>query len=108
MKTDQFNNILDNRLLKIREVLSNKAKEYANDVNDDRLHNFHEAAKINDETPEKALWGMFMKHFICIKDMVNNTDKITKELMEEKLLDGINYMILLEAVMTERLDNKNL
>ena len=107
MKTERFEEIVDNRCKDIKEILSNKAKEYAKD---DRLHNFKEAGRILKITPEEALKGMTTKHTICINDMIedcknNNFDK-TIEYVKEKIGDEINYLILLEALLSERIDNK--
>jgi hypothetical protein len=49
-----------------------------------------------------------MKHFISILDMIEGLpDKIpSKERIDEKLVDMINYIILLIALLKERI-NKN-
>ena len=100
-----FNDIIAVRVSKIQQVLYKKAEEYA--TTGDRFHNFRVAARINNETPERALLGMWIKHFISVLDMIDWIDqcpkKITLELIDEKIGDNINYLILLEGLLLERL-----
>jgi hypothetical protein len=98
MKQEQFNDILKFRLNAIQETLNNKAKEYAVG---DRLYNFKRAAEMLRTTPEKALFGMFMKHFVSVMDLVEGSIVPTEYLINEKLGDAINYLILLEAILKE-------
>lgn len=104
MDTSTFEVILNDRLQKIKSVLGNKAKEYA--IGGDRLYNFKVAARINGSTPEQALWGMATKHLICVMDMVNGDLKTDKAMIDEKIGDMINYLILLEAVLLENVETK--
>jgi hypothetical protein len=64
-----FDEILNERIEKIKKVLSKKAGEYSSE--NDRLHNFKRAAALNCETPEKALAGMLTKHIVSIYDMID-------------------------------------
>lgn len=107
MNNEEFDNIVDERTLKIKSVLTSKGSEYGRE---DRLHNFKEAATRNHCTPEKALQGMATKHDISISDMINDIESgqdsyITKEYLDEKVGDAINYLILLEALIIERIGN---
>lgn len=99
MTPTDFEEILQDRLDSIREILGNKAKEYATDG--DRLHNFKVAAGIDGETQAEALWGMSKKHLVCIIDMVQGRLEPTPAMVDEKIGDMINYLILLEAVFKE-------
>ena len=101
MKQDQFDLILKSRLESIKNVLGGKAQEYA--INDDRLHNFKVAARIAGNTPREALWGMAMKHLVCVDDMIKGHTTPTPYLINEKLGDMINYLVLLEAVLIEQI-----
>ncbi len=98
MTTEEFEDILEERLFQIRRTLSAKAAEYATD---DRLHNFKVAARVNNTTPARALWGMFTKHLVSVIDMVEGRIEPTDKLVDEKVGDMINYLILLEAVLKE-------
>lgn len=99
MDSPTFEKILVERLKKTSEVLTRKNKEYGAD--DDRLYNFHRAAKINNTTSAKALWGMATKHLISVIDMVEGKLPVELHTVDEKIGDMINYLILLEAVFHE-------
>jgi len=99
MKTIEFESILAKRLSSIATTLGSKAKEYAQD--DDRLYNFKVAARINNETPAKALWGMATKHLVSVTDLVNAKLDNKTGMVDEKIGDMINYLILLEAILKE-------
>jgi len=101
MNTEQFGEILKFRLEQIQETLGNKAKEYA--AGGDRLHNFKRAGQISDCTKEKALWGMLNKHLVSVIDMVEGKLKPTEFLINEKVGDLINYLVLLEACFKSNL-----
>jgi hypothetical protein len=102
MQTPEFDKIVQSRIGKIGKILSNKAKEYASWV--DRLHNFKVAARITGETPEMALRGMLMKHIVSVFDIIEHCRTLTirQIIIDEKLGDSINYLILLEALLYER------
>ena len=103
MDTHNFNVVVSRRCELIKEVLAKKASEYARG---DRLSNFKSAGRMMDETPEKALLYFRLKHEVSIADIVNDLDEgelPTVELLEEKIGDSINYLILLEALIKERI-----
>jgi hypothetical protein len=102
MNTEQFNAILESRLSSIKQVLGNKAKEYAIG---DRLYNFKRAAEIQRTTPQQALVGMFMKHLVSVLDLVEGSISPTEYMVNEKVGDAINYLILLEAILKEPVIN---
>ena len=99
LTTDEFKvEVLDRRIELIRKVLAGKHKEYA--VDDDFLLNFRTGAKLDDSTPENVLWGYMLKQYVSVRKMVKNPDKIyPRELIDEKIGDTINYLILLEAIL---------
>lgn len=104
MTPKEFNTILSERIRKIKSILADKAKEYGSV---DRLHNFKVAARVNNVSPLKAAWGMAAKHLVCILDMVAGDSEITPFMVEEKFGDMINYLILMEAICLEELNNDN-
>jgi len=106
MITDDFNEVLEFRISKIREILQNKSAEYA--VGGDRLHNFNMAAQITNSSREKCLMGMAMKHLVSVIDITNNDDLPTIYMVEEKIGDLINYLILLEASYKDKIFKKNI
>jgi len=110
MNVIKFNVMLKERIEATERVLASKNKEYASDV--DKLHNFKRAGNMLNCSPEYALVGMWTKHIISLLDIVDkiNTDaeerytpkELTKEMLDEKIGDAINYLILLEALIKER------
>jgi len=115
MNVEKFNKLLEKRIEKTRAVLDSKNKEYASDI--DKLHNFKRASGMLQCSPEKALVGMWTKHIISLLDIVDKINKedvkngntlickpgdVTIPLVEEKIGDAINYLILLEALIKER------
>ena len=101
MKTDIFNKVIDDQIEKCHNVLVGKAKEYADNENDDRLHNFKNAGGMMSESPRSALAGMMAKHTISIYDMCKSQENYPIALWEEKITDHINYLLLLKAVVVE-------
>ena len=102
----QFDKILEARLEKIKKVLSAKATEYA--TTKSRYHNFEVAARKLDCSPEQSLMGMKVKHDVSVDDLVEwaatGDSRLTAELIDEKIGDSINYLILLEGMLKNRLD----
>lgn len=103
MNTVEFDKIVKNRMSQIEQTLTSKSIEYSTE---DRLHSFKAAARIDNITPKRALWGMFMKHFVSIQDMVFNVREPNLAMIDEKIGDAINYLVLAEAIMKEELLNK--
>lgn len=103
MNDPVFVDLVKTRTLKIQNVLAKKAKEYARG---DRLHNFKRAAKALNCTPERACISFWMKHVVSILDMVDDIEAgrlNTIPLWDEKIGDAVNYLILLEGLVVERL-----
>lgn len=101
MNSEQFNELVKSCLKDTEKTLCNKAKEYAS--NTDRFHNFRLAAQIGNTTPEKALWGMAIKHLVSVVDLIENSDTPrSSEYIREKCGDLRNYLILLEGIIRER------
>ena len=100
MKQEDFDKVLGSCLDSIRATLLRKGAEYAAD--NDRLHNFKVAAAYLGITPEKALMGMLAKHLVSVRDIANDPGAVPPDVLHEKVIDSINYLILLEAAITER------
>lgn len=102
MTNKDFNNFLERFVNTcIYDVLATKAEFYASES--DRLHNFKRAARIDDTTPEEALYGMQLKHRTTISDYIERANLTDTPLSEwrEKITDTINYYILLMAMIEE-------
>jgi hypothetical protein len=101
-----FDHIVNDRCILIKRVLVEKAKEYRR--NNDPLHNFRVAAKVGNTTEEKALWGFATKHYVSFLDMLNDIEQgdfPTESYVDEKIGDLINYLILCEASIKEKVRN---
>ena len=105
MNLKEFKKLVDNRIKLINTTLILKQKEYAPES--DVLHNFKCAGKMDDCTPERALQGMKTKHDVSIRDIIHkieyNGEYPDVKLLEEKIGDSINYLILLEALIKENI-----
>lgn len=104
MRSVEFDMIAERLLGKCREVLGKRAAQYASEGRD-RLHNFRQIAVRRDTTPEDALCGLMEKQQVALADYVANlTSGVMVELdeVEEKIVDIINYHVLLAALFVER------
>lgn len=99
MNSEWFEKVIKEQIKTCEDVLIGKAKEYATD--DDRLHNFKNAAGMMSCDPKEALAGMMAKHTISVYDMCRSGKDYPIELWNEKITDHINYLLLLKAVVTE-------
>ncbi|MCK5615140.1 hypothetical protein KAR91_75450 [Candidatus Pacearchaeota archaeon] len=101
-----FEKLVKDRCESIKKVLTVKAKEYA--TNKDRFHNFNVAAIKRNTTPENALMGIKVKHTVSIDDLVEwaefNPEKLNDNIIDEKIGDEINYLILLEGLLKKRVE----
>ena len=104
MNRKEFAILLGEIQARTTNLLALKSAEYSTDV--DKLHNFKRAAEKRHTTPEEALMGMKLKHDVSVDDLVDNVAKgilPSEALLEEKITDSINYLILLEALIKERI-----
>mgnify|MGYP003575072735 CR=1 FL=1 len=102
---------LEWRLNTTRDVMASKSAEYA--TGGDKLHNFNRALQASAgrmSTREGALFGMMLKHWVSILDILDKVDVgglPTEPILKEKFGDMINYLMLLEASIQHRIDTKN-
>lgn len=103
MTYDNFKAVFAETMQQCESVLFAKSAEYSTAA--DKLHNFKVAAALAQCTPEKALAGMMIKHTVSVYDMINDLENGKEHDMErwsEKIIDNINYLILLKALLLER------
>ena len=104
MMQDDFVKIAEDQLDHCMRVMGGKSAEYAR--GGDKLHNFKRAAQVAGNSPEEALLGMALKHYVSILDIVDDAVAGKKdappEVLREKFGDWINYMLLLMALLLER------
>lgn len=109
MTTKEFDKVLDEVLESTVKVMRSKSEEYATD--DNKLHNFDQGARMTGQTREKVLYGFALKHLISINDIRNDIEKgilPSKELLDEKFGDAINYLILEKASIIDRINKTTL
>ncbi len=111
MKRNDFNEIVRDRVNLIHQVLANKGKEYAGDEN--VFHNFEAAVGISfADCREKIAWEYMTKHLQSIKDLIEATcgngpkQYPAEPIIEEKIGDAINYLILIEGMLKDRLKRR--
>ena len=101
MKVERFNDCIEKRIDKCKQVLVKKADEYATE---DRLHNFKVAAELQGVNILTALAGMMAKHTVSVYDLIQEVqkgDRPHREMWDEKIGDSINYLLLLDAAVEE-------
>lgn len=109
MTNEQFLDVIQDVFTKCNEVLNRKRKEYSPDT--DRLVNFKVAAGLQGESPLQALGGMLAKHVVSVYDYIeraSNGEYISEEAWDEKVIDVVNYMILLKGLIRESLGSSHL
>lgn len=105
MDNNRFNRLIEDGMGWSREILAQKADVYQHGL--DRLSNFKTAGRLDDVTPERALWGMALKHRVKLEDIITSIgdgDLPTREQMRETTGDLRNYLHLLEALILERIE----
>lgn len=108
MKSNEFQPLVDAQLERCLNTLGIKAEEYSGEE-DDRLHNFKQAAVIQGITLREALGGFMAKHTVSIYDMIRSEVPYSMDVWNEKITDHINYLLLLDAVIKEEdLERKGL
>lgn len=107
MKEEDFREYVDNRLKDCLDTLFTKSKEYSDGK--DKHHNFKRAAKMRCQTPEQALQGMKTKHDVSLLDIIDDIDDgrfPDDDVLKEKIIDSINYLLLLESLILEHKEKK--
>jgi len=100
MNNKDFEKLVDEQFEMCKSVLCNKSKEY--DFGEDRLHSFKVASQLLKSTPEEALMGYLTKHIMSLYDMVPEIDKFSYDKFNEKIVDILNYCLLLKGLLYER------
>lgn len=99
MNREVYQLLISNTVQSSLNTLTEKAREYTHP--DDMFHNFKVAATLQGRTKEQALTGMMAKHMVSIYDMVEGGKSYSKDVWQEKIGDGINYLLILSAMVKE-------
>jgi len=79
------------------KVLSSAEKEYASDS--DRLSNFK---AIDGVDPELVCFIYLTKHIDGIRNYVTGRARVQRDSIRGRILDAMNYLILLNAIIIEK------
>lgn len=108
MNQKRYQEVIENRLNRIRETLLAKGNEYSNPEN--RLIAFEKAGAKKGVSREQALDFMRLKHEVSVDDIrekvAQNGYVPSPHAIDEKIGDIINYYILEEACYIDRLDKE--
>ena len=80
MKQEQFQTVIGQMVSTCTKTLAHKNAEY--NQGEDKLASFKAAAAVDDESPAKALWGMYKKHLISVRDLVADAEAGRRNRME--------------------------
>jgi len=105
MTNEKFNQILQSRQDKIKSILKQKAKEYS--TNGDRLDNFRKGSEAIGCNAQTYLYALMTKHLVCVRELAAGVLPNTEDIVNEKIGDSINYLILLEALLEEERNENN-
>lgn len=103
MTYEEFESTFEARVDHCRRVLIGKNTEYAR--GGDKLSNFKKAAGLQGTTPEGALKGMWAKHLVSVCDFIDDLERgihHPQDKWDEKLVDSLNYLFLLDGLLKER------
>ena len=108
MTSDEFNLIVEDVFDKCKNVLIEKAKEYVLDKND-RLKAFKLEYLNCPINSKETLWGALVKHITSVYDMCKQGPEFDKTHLDQwdaKIIDIINYMVLLKGIVIDNANNR--
>ena len=100
MTNEDFSVYFTERFNEISQLRERKAKEY---TKENAFENFEKASKFLSIPREKAALYYMTKHIISLKDIIEHKDNL--HLLKEKTNDMVIYLILLEAMLLEEMEN---
>lgn len=89
---------------KLRHLQDTKGVEYSSDH--DCLQNFKNGEEIGVRPLQKA-WIFADKHFSSVRSFIKRGKEISEEPIEGRILDAINYLFLMYALIHEEKANKD-
>ena len=112
MTRKQFvQDVVQRRVQLIQEVLEHKTSEYAD--KEDVFKAFTESLPLSfHDTKQAVAWEFMVKHLQSIKMIIEAKAKSGKlpneKVLEEKIGDAVNYLILIEGMFKEDLEPQKL
>lgn len=107
MKEFNFDEAVKSTVDTCLNTLVVKGREYRRNGNP--FHNFDKGSEVTGRSREDVIWGMALKHFISVQDIKNDMKSNilpTKEVLDEKYGDLINYLLIEKASILERIISK--
>ena len=112
MTRKQFvQDVVQRRIKLIQDVLQSKNEEYAGQ--EDVFKAFTESLPLSfHDTKQAVAWEFMVKHLQSIKMIIETRSKSGKipdeKVLEEKIGDAINYLILIEGMFKEDMEPRKL
>ncbi len=113
MNRIDFNAHVEQVFDRSRNVMVKKGAEYSGDA--EVFHNFNNSVGISLHKSNVAVaWEYLTKHLQSVKDMIlaieTNGDlgKINQNMLDEKFGDVVNYFLLIEGMVKEKIQNKEI
>jgi hypothetical protein len=112
MTRKQFvEDVVQRRVQLIKDVLQSKNEEYAGQ--EDVFKAFTESLPLSfHDTKQAVAWEFMVKHLQSIKMIIEARSKSGKipdeKVLEEKIGDAINYLILIEGMFKEDMEPRKL
>jgi len=97
MKAKEFEQLFERRVKMCRKTLVQKAEEYSSE--EDRLYNFKRGSDFLGQTPSESCLSYMTKQLVSVYDLVQSDKRITQAIIDEKIGDAINYLVLLEGCL---------
>lgn len=107
MHPDQFEKLCKEILDLSAGTLMRKTKEYATDT--DVLANFYQPTSMMGISPAEVCMMYQMKHICSVSKIAKESSSgvlPSKEILQEKCQDMINYTILFYAIMSKLIDEQ--
>lgn len=109
MKAEIFDDICADRVIHCLNVLGKKKEEYSREA--DRFLNFKWSAQLMRTSVPYACLFLASKHLVSIAFDIKSIEDCevvdVERLCNEKITDAINYLLLLEGILTEEYRGKD-
>lgn len=97
MTLKDFLNLTDTYIEEVLFLFTKKSKHYA--TTEDIFSNFKKASQLLNLTPEEVILSYMSKHYVSLCDIIRNKKDLTT--IDEKVMDLINYLLLLRAYVKD-------
>ena len=107
MTIDKLDDVFKDTFNTILELSQKKNSEYSSTV--DVFSNFNKASTglSFHNKKEMVAWEYLTKHLQSIKDIISSDKYVSEEVLNEKFNDAITYLLLIKAMMYEKMKYSN-